>query len=266
MKVHHIIRCGDGANLINSVNPYWGVKRTGGQNTFVKKMKPGDILWFMTSKPFGGKVIRMAEYTMFCDRQEESLIQLYSFSNSEQGWVGDENWDIQIHYKHLYNIESFDIRGCVACAANILKYETFKQYIDKDLYDCYEQIKTSYEYLPESGQLEMTTAKSPANTQPTRQQDKVLTMCSPSERVDIIHKIDSGMIESECESGKKQRWWYTKHHPNRDIPKNIYLLGIGTMKVLYDKYQKEYGPIEWSVFNGYTRELKKQGIMFQISE
>jgi hypothetical protein len=265
MTVHYIIRCGDGANLRNSVNPYWGVKRTGGQDTFVKKIKPGDILWFMTSKKFGGQLIGMAEYTMFCDRSEETLIQLYSFSNSEQGWVGDENWDIQIHYKHLYNTEMLDIRGCVACAANILKYETFTQNISKNLFDCYEQIKNPYEYLPESLHLETPTAKSPA-TQPKRRQDKVFTMCSPAERVDMIHQIDSGMIESECKSGKKQRWWSNKHYPNRDIPTNIYFLGMGTIKALYDKYQKECAPIEWKEFNNYTRELKKQGILFQISK
>ena len=30
-----------------------------------EKMKPGDVLWFMTAKAHGGKMIGMAEYNKF---------------------------------------------------------------------------------------------------------------------------------------------------------------------------------------------------------
>ena len=62
-------------------------------------------------------------------------------------------------------------------------------------------------------------------------------------------------------TGKKDNWWIDKHNPNNDIPKNIYLLGKGTIQQLHIEYIKNYGHIEWSDFINYTRELIKQKIM-----
>lgn len=53
----------------------------------------------MTSKPFGGKLIGMGEYICYYDRDDEPLIPIHTYSNSEQGWNGEELWNIQIHYK-----------------------------------------------------------------------------------------------------------------------------------------------------------------------
>jgi hypothetical protein len=36
-------------------------------------MNRGDILWFMTSKKYGGKLIGMSEYCEFYDRSDEPL-------------------------------------------------------------------------------------------------------------------------------------------------------------------------------------------------
>ena len=71
---HWIFRVNDGENFRNSKFPFWGVKR--GRNNCIKsiiqKIKLGDILWFMTSKPYGGKLIGMAEFTGFYDRNDEN--------------------------------------------------------------------------------------------------------------------------------------------------------------------------------------------------
>ena len=137
---HWIIRVKDGINFRNSKHLMWGVKR--GRNdcvkTIVKKMKPGDILWFMTSKPFGGKLIGMSEYTCFYDRNDEPLINLHTYSNEEQNWVGDSDWSIQIHYKNLYDTERQNIKAYVQCGGIVLEYETFK---DKNLPDLYEHYR-----------------------------------------------------------------------------------------------------------------------------
>lgn len=47
-------------------------------------MKPGDILWFLTSKKYGGKIIGMSEYSKFYDKNDELLIQINTTSNKEQ--------------------------------------------------------------------------------------------------------------------------------------------------------------------------------------
>lgn len=68
-RTHWLIRVQDGENFRNSRYPFWGVKRghRGCIKTTVKKIKKGDILWFMTSKAHGGKLIGMSEYTCFYD-------------------------------------------------------------------------------------------------------------------------------------------------------------------------------------------------------
>jgi hypothetical protein len=87
--------------------------------------------------------------------------------------------------------------------------------------------------------------------------NKIYMMVKPIDRIEIINKIENEEIMSE--SGEK--WWLNKHHPNNDIPKNIYLLGKGSIKELYEKYNENYENINWGKFINYTRELIKQKIM-----
>ena len=107
-RSHWIIRVQDGRNFKNSKYPFWGVKR-GHCNcikSIVQKFKPGDVLWFLTSKKFGGKIIAMAEYTCFYDTNDEPLIRINTYTNEQQNWEGNGDWSIQIHYKNLYNTET----------------------------------------------------------------------------------------------------------------------------------------------------------------
>jgi hypothetical protein len=89
------------------------------------------------------------------------------------------------------------------------------------------------------------------------------TMVSPDVRNNIIDRIDSGELESETFTGTKAKWWKNKHHPNKQIPKRIYLLGSGSPKELYTIYinNPDYEYIERREFYNYTRELIKQNIM-----
>lgn len=136
---HWIIRVNDGENFRNSKYPYWGVKRGrfGCMKTIVTKMRRGDILWFITSKPHGGKIIGMSEYCGFYDRDDEPLLQVNTKTNEDQNWTGGEPWDIQIHYCNLYITEAQNITGCIQCSGCILEYETFRNKINGDLYEHY---------------------------------------------------------------------------------------------------------------------------------
>lgn len=140
---HWIIRVNDGVNFHNSNFPFWGVKRgrNGCMKTIVKKIKLGDVLWFMTSKQYGGKLIGMAEYSGFYDRDDEPILQINTKTNEEQNWTGDELWDIQMHYNNLYITEKQNIYACIQCAGNILEYETFKDKICGNLYEHYVNFK-----------------------------------------------------------------------------------------------------------------------------
>jgi len=143
---HWIIRVGDGINLKNSKFMVWGIKR--GKNDsylgMVKKFKKGDVLWFLTSKKFGGKIIYMAEYECFYDKKEEPLVPINTFSNKELGWIGDEDWDIQVHYNNLYLTEKpkLNLEVCIRCSSTILNYDTFKnEKIKHDLNQHYKNLK-----------------------------------------------------------------------------------------------------------------------------
>ena len=130
-----IIRVNDGVNFRNSKYPFWGTKRgrNGFMKTIVESFQKGDILCFLTSKMYGGKIIGMAEYTGFYDKQDEPFIQINTKTDEEQNWVGGEPWEIQIHYTNLYITEKQNITACIQCAATILKYETFKKKFNGDL-------------------------------------------------------------------------------------------------------------------------------------
>ena len=140
---HWIFRVNDGNNFRNSNYPFWGVKRgkNGCMKTIISKIKPGDILWFMTSKAYGGKLIAVSEYSGFYDRNDEPLFLINTKTNQEQCWRGDDLWDIQIHYSNLYITENQNITACIQCGSNILEYETFKNKISSDLYEHYKNYK-----------------------------------------------------------------------------------------------------------------------------
>lgn len=134
-RKHWIIRVGDGINFKNSVYPYWGLKRgsNGIIKSIVKTFNKGDILWFLTSKNYGGKFIGMAEYINFYDRDDEPLLSINTKTNEEQNWNGDDNWNIQILYKNLYNTEKQNLKECIRGASSILHYERNKNKMNNNL-------------------------------------------------------------------------------------------------------------------------------------
>ena len=99
---------------------------------------------------------------------------------------------------------------------------------------------------------------------------KTYRMIIPHERNIIIQKIDNGEFDLII-TENEMIWWgrgaqrkgkeYRKHAPDEEIPKNIYLLGNGTLKELYNEYIKKHTYLEWRQFLNYTRELQKQKIM-----
>ena len=141
---HWIIRIGDGENFKNSKKSIWGIN--GGSNNYTKsiihnKFNEGDILWFLTPQQFGKKVIGMAEYTHYYDSEEEPLIKLNTYTNEELGWNGDQKWDIQIHYKNLYDTENQNISFTVHDPGTIINYNTHFMNITENLQEHYNNYK-----------------------------------------------------------------------------------------------------------------------------
>lgn len=134
-RKHWIIRIGDGKNFKNSKHPIWGFS-----NNCVKKLTKGDILWFLTSKDFGGKIIGMAEYVETYNRREEVLVTCSTFSNEEMGWEGGEEgkWYIQILYTNLYDTERQNICAVLPGQQKVYDYEDYVSKIEDNLYEHYK--------------------------------------------------------------------------------------------------------------------------------
>ena len=142
-KNHWIIRVADGKNFKNSIHPFWGIKKGRHgciKSLFINQVKEGDILWFCTNKANGGKAIGMAEYTRFYDRDDEPLIKINTYSNKDQGWEGDDDWSLQIHYIKLYNIENQNIKVILTGPSPIIKYKPYKEH-QKNIDNLYKHYK-----------------------------------------------------------------------------------------------------------------------------
>ena len=126
---HHIIRIGDGINFEKSKVNVWGMvrgKRDCIKGFILNQVKIGDILWFCTNKNNGGKAIGMAEYICMYDRMDEKLININTYTNDDMGWDGDGEWDIQIHYKNVYNTKDQNINVILRGPSPIITYDQRK--------------------------------------------------------------------------------------------------------------------------------------------
>jgi len=144
MVKHWLIRVGDGINFIKSAYAVWGVKRGRGGciKSMVQKFQKDDVLWFFTRKNCGGKFIGMAEYTYMFDRDDEKLIQINTLTNSEQNWIGDGDWSIQIHYKNLFIVFlKQKIPVCIQNPGIIFNYENFNNSVEGNLHEHYSCFK-----------------------------------------------------------------------------------------------------------------------------
>jgi hypothetical protein len=144
---HFILRIGDGENFENGKKHYmWGIKQK--YKSFLRKVKPGDKLWFVVSKS-GGKIIAVADFVSQSKRIFGPLLDL-SLTDEELGWscnVGD--YDIEIHYTNLYNISSLNLLTGIKGQASIMNYENVKEKIPN------VNLLMEYNYIKRYSQVKM---------------------------------------------------------------------------------------------------------------
>ncbi len=110
MVSHWLLRIGDGEHFISSSSKnIWGICSSNScSGTFIKEAKEGDKLWFIKSNS-KGKAISVATFLTTQKRELGPLIDV-SYTNEELGWVKQKgDWDIEVHYKDLYNIYDCDM-------------------------------------------------------------------------------------------------------------------------------------------------------------
>jgi hypothetical protein len=126
MSTDWILRVGDGENFMNSSDyRIWGIqaKTSTHGKYFVKNVKPGDRLWFVTSNS-KGKIIALATYVSHNER-----VQGTTMSNEELGWTGggtDWTSNIEVHYTHLYNLSNCNLLSNIKSPKTIRKYNSEK--------------------------------------------------------------------------------------------------------------------------------------------
>jgi hypothetical protein len=126
MTADWILRVGDGNNFAaSSKHRIWGIQSTNSFGKhFLKNVKKGDRLWFVTSKT-NGKIFAVATYESYNSREFGPLIDL-NLTNEELGWTNNgPKWtsDIEIHYYNLYGLNDCELLTHIKGAATIRKYD-----------------------------------------------------------------------------------------------------------------------------------------------
>lgn len=138
MTTHWILRVRDGKHFwSSSTEKLWGITSKYAKS-FLTDVKDGDILWFLTNKASGGKLVAVATFSMKKDRVLGPLIALTK-TNEELGWTLTEGeWDTEIHYRDLYDISGCNMTPDIKGQTSIRQYKSEK---------CLVRLPEEYPYI-----------------------------------------------------------------------------------------------------------------------
>lgn len=103
----------------------------------MKKVMPGDVLWFIKSKS-GGQVLGVAVFERFQNRELGPLIAV-TRTNDELGWTKQHGvWDIEVHYTLSYDLTKCNVKTQIKGPLVIRKFNRDKVDIN---------LPTEYDYL-----------------------------------------------------------------------------------------------------------------------
>jgi hypothetical protein len=114
---------GDGNNFNASKSKkIWGISSsTTNSKGFSKKVKEGDRLWFIRDKT-QGKILAVATFKSQNVRVLDPSSVNKTMTNEELGWIGNGNWDIEIHYIDLYDLSNDNYLTHIKGQCSIRKY------------------------------------------------------------------------------------------------------------------------------------------------
>lgn len=92
-------------------------------NSFLNNVEKGDRLWFIPSKS-NREIIAVCLYEYYKKREIGPLINI-SKTDEELNWIGNDNWDIEIHYSNLYNLTECYLYSGIKGQTSIRKYNLF---------------------------------------------------------------------------------------------------------------------------------------------
>ena len=120
---HFLLRIGDGNHFRNSSSKsIWGItSKYSFAKGFISRVKEGDKLWFVQSNS-KGKIVAMATFTEIKNRIIGPLVSLTE-TNEELGWTETYGeWDIEVHYKDLYDLSSCELYSEIKGPGSIYSY------------------------------------------------------------------------------------------------------------------------------------------------
>ena len=123
MTQHFLLHIGDGEHFkSSSFYNIWGINSSNSfAKGFIKNIKEDDLLWFVKSKS-NGLIIAVATFTCLKKRVIGPLIDLTK-TNEELGWTKTNgNWDIEVHFKNLYNLTNCELFSHIKGACGIRLY------------------------------------------------------------------------------------------------------------------------------------------------
>jgi len=130
MHNHFLLNIGDGDHFItSSPKSVWGINSNYTYSKgFLNSVKNGDLLWFVKSKT-NGQIVAVATFTGTQQRIIGPVINL-TLTDAELGWdkIGcgksknPGGWDIEVHYKDLYNLTDCNLISEIKGSAIIRKY------------------------------------------------------------------------------------------------------------------------------------------------
>jgi hypothetical protein len=123
MTKHYILRVGDAVHFRTSSSKYtWGINSNHPcAKGFLNTAKPGDLLWFVESGA-NGKIVAVATFTSTNRRILGPLLALTA-TDEELGWDKIKGeWDVEVHYKDLYNLTHCNLLSEIQSPLVIRRY------------------------------------------------------------------------------------------------------------------------------------------------
>jgi hypothetical protein len=142
---HYIIRVGDGDNFIRQPYKVWGLSNK--YKRPINNINANDVIWWLTNKNNGG-IIEVAEFKN-CYNRNDDILGINTYTNTQQRWLGNKDWNIQMHYNTVQKIDDKKLNKIfLQGASSIWAYNTkLKDKIKNDfninLYHEYAVIKTN---------------------------------------------------------------------------------------------------------------------------
>jgi hypothetical protein len=125
MPTDYFMRVGNGDHYRSSSKfGTWGITSTHSHaKMFMRNAVAGDRIWFLQK---GGKILAVATFVSTNSRELGPLIQL-TRTNEELGWTKTTgNWDTEVHYTNLYDLEKCDMMTRPQGQSGILRFNLEK--------------------------------------------------------------------------------------------------------------------------------------------